>query len=170
MTCTWVIILKPLRKQSKKDVIKKQESIQIKAMRSKLNEFRMSSLQNKQNFIDYLIFHWLQSSIFWVDNIGGDNKRPKRGQAKECASGKLKKTVCAKAQVSDGGSIWSLALVTFQSLVQHFWWKRGLKKSSSFYLILVATTVMPTASKALMVWYTCCRGGRLHSIDWFGHG
>ena len=57
MTCTWVIILKPLRKQSKKDVIKKQESIQIKAMRSKLNEFRMSSLQNKQNFIDYLIFH-----------------------------------------------------------------------------------------------------------------
>ena len=64
MTCTWVIILKPLRKQSKKDVIKKQESIQIKAMRSKLNEFRMSSLQNKQNFIDYLIFHRLQSSIF----------------------------------------------------------------------------------------------------------
>ena len=56
MTCTWVIILKPLRKQSKKDVIKKQESIQIKAMRSKLNEFRMSSLQNKQNFIDYFIF------------------------------------------------------------------------------------------------------------------
>ena len=64
MTCTWVIILKPLRKQSKKDVIKKQESIQIKAMSSKLNEFRMSSLQNKQNFIDYLIFHRLQSSIF----------------------------------------------------------------------------------------------------------
>ena len=64
MTCTWVIILKPLRKQSKKDVIKKQESIQIKAMRSKLKEFRMSSLQNKQNFIDYLIFHRLQSSIF----------------------------------------------------------------------------------------------------------
>ena len=99
MTCTWVIILKPLRKQSKKDVIKKQESIQIKAMRSKLNEFRMSSLQNKQNFIDYLIFIDCNLRYFeltkYVETIK-DQKGEKQ---------RLKKTVCAKAQVSDGGSI-----------------------------------------------------------------